>query len=160
MIITLSRLVCVLITLYPFCEKQPSISIEQFFQMTGIRFMDELTVPRWSMHQASLQGRAVEDIPLTEYVKAMTIDIPQLVLYSRVSKDLQAWIEKSKIVYAQMEEEAAKITPELFTEYLRADEEGQAELLVSCFGCCALDNTDTFAIAPVEFNQDQYKRVG
>ena len=37
---------------------------------------------------------------------------------------------KRKFVFAQFEEEAAKATPELFVEYTRADEEGQAELLV------------------------------
>ena len=65
-----------------------------------------------------------------DYVIAMAIDIPQLVLYSRVSRDLEGWIAKRKIVFAQVEGEAAKVTPELFVEYARADEEGQAELLV------------------------------
>ena len=37
---------------------------------------------------------------------------------------------KSKAAFAEAEEEAAKVTPELFVEYSRADEEGQAELLV------------------------------
>ncbi|KAF5377618.1 hypothetical protein D9615_005105 [Tricholomella constricta] len=116
-----------------FAEKDdPPISIKQFFAMTGIRFMDELTAPRRSTHpsqQNALQPRDVREVPLAEYVTAMGMDVPQLVLYSRVSKDLEAWIEKSKADFEQAEDEAAKITPELFTEYSRADEEGQAELL-------------------------------
>jgi kinetochore protein Spc7/SPC105 len=60
----------------------------------------------------------------------MGIDIPQLVLYSRVSKDLEGWMAKREAVFAQVEEEAAQAMPELFVEYVRADEEGQAELLV------------------------------
>ncbi|KAG6868547.1 hypothetical protein C0993_001243 [Termitomyces sp. T159_Od127] len=110
----------------------PPISIQQFFAMTGIKFMDELTAPRRSMHpsqQTVPQPREPETIPLAEYVVAMGVDTPQLSLYSRVSKDLEAWIEKSKADFLQAEDEAAKITPELFTEYSRADEEGQAELL-------------------------------
>ena len=102
--------------------------------MTGIKFMDEVTAPRRSMHpsrQPIRHPRNLADIPLAEYVTAMGIDIPQLELYSRVSKDLEAWMAKSEIVFAQAEEEAAKLTPELFVEYARADEEGQAELLVS-----------------------------
>lgn len=98
--------------------------------------MDELTAPRRSIHpsqQPIRQPRNITDIPLAEYVTAMAIDIPQLDLYSRVSKDLEGWMEKSKIVFAQAEEEAAKVTPELFVEYARADEEGQAELLVRFF---------------------------
>ncbi|KAF9568515.1 hypothetical protein CPC08DRAFT_625217 [Agrocybe pediades] len=113
-------------------EEEPSISIAQFFMMTGVKFMDEINAPRRSMHpsqQALRQPRNPADIPLAEYVTAMAIDIPQMDLYSRVSKDLQSWMEKSKIVLAQAEDEAAKVTPELFVEYARADEEGQAELL-------------------------------
>jgi kinetochore protein Spc7/SPC105 len=40
---------------------------------------------------------------------------------------------KSTIVFDQAEEEAAKLTPELFAENARDDEEGQAELLVRFF---------------------------
>lgn len=68
--------------------------------------------------QPTRQARNSSDIPLSEYVTAMAIDIPQLVLYSRVSKDLEAWMEKSKIVFAQAEDEASKVTPELFVELL------------------------------------------
>jgi kinetochore protein Spc7/SPC105 len=120
-----------LIHIYSF---QPVISIAQFFQMTGIRFMDELTAPRRSIHPSqnpTRQPREPQDIPVSEYVVAMAIDIPQLELYTRVSRDLEAWMEKSKSVFADAEEEAAKVTPELFVEYSRADEEGQADFLVS-----------------------------
>ncbi|KAF8905455.1 Spc7 kinetochore protein-domain-containing protein [Gymnopilus junonius] len=113
-------------------EEVPSISISQFFSMTGIKFMDELTAPRRSIHpsqQPVRQPRNPTDIPLAEYVTAMGIDIPQLDLYSRVSKDLEGWMAKSKMVFSQAEEEAAKVTPELFVEYVRADEEGRNELL-------------------------------
>ena len=47
-----------------------------------------------------------------------------------MSNDLQAWVQKSKADFVQAEDEAAKFMPELFTEYSKADEEGQAELLV------------------------------
>lgn len=108
--------------------------------MTGIKFMDELTAPRRStMHLRPRDRRTssgeLPDIPLAEYVMAMVIDVPQLELYSHVSNDLQAWIEQSKKVYEQAEEEAAKITPELFREYSQATEDGQAELLVGACNC-------------------------
>jgi len=94
--------------------------------------MDELTAPRRSMHPGfgNRQARNPADIPLTEYYIAMGIDVPQLGLFTRVSKDLEGWITRSKVEFVQAEEEAAKITPELFIEFTRADEEGQAELLV------------------------------
>ncbi|KAF9458347.1 Spc7 kinetochore protein-domain-containing protein [Collybia nuda] len=113
-------------------DNERPISIEQFFTITGIKFMDEITAPRRSTHlsqRTTRQPRSLTDIPLAEYVTAMGVEVPQLVLYSRVSKDLQAWVEKSKADFAQAEDEASKITPELFTEFSRADEEGQAELL-------------------------------
>uniref|UniRef100_A0A0W0F5T4 Spc7 kinetochore protein domain-containing protein n=1 Tax=Moniliophthora roreri TaxID=221103 RepID=A0A0W0F5T4_MONRR len=112
-------------------EDIPTITIEQFFEMTGIKFMDELTAPRKSIHPSQLkrQPRPPAEIPLAEYAVAMGIDVPQLTLYSRVSKDLEAWMEQSKVIFEQAEEEAAKMTPELFVEYSRVDEEGQQELL-------------------------------
>lgn len=111
---------------------QPSISIQKFFALTGIRFMDELTAPRRSIYPGfgNRQSRNPADIPLTEYYIAMGIDVPQLGLFTRVSKDLEGWITRSKAEFVQAEEEAAKVTPELFIEFMRADEEGQAELLV------------------------------
>jgi kinetochore protein Spc7/SPC105 len=121
---------------------QPPISIEQFFTMTGIRFMDEITAPRRSIHPSQLgpNSRArrastgeTPEIPLAEYATAIAVDVPQLKLYTRVAKDLQAWIAQSKVVYVQAEEEAAKLTPQLFTEYSQANEEGQEQLLVCLF---------------------------
>lgn len=125
--------------------------------------MDEITAPRRSTHpsqQPTRQPRNSADIPLAEYVTAMGIEVPQLVLYSRVSKDLQAWVEKSKADFAQAEDEAAKITPELFTEYSRADEEGQAELLVcSIFQTSAHYKVNIF-LAPTPTDTNQYERFG
>jgi len=60
----------------------------------------------------------------------MSVDVPQLELYSHVAKDLQLWIEHSKEIYKQAEEEATKFTPALFREYSVADEEIKEELLV------------------------------
>jgi Spc7 kinetochore protein len=106
--------------------------------MTGIRFLDELSAPRRSTILASqlqsTQRRAslqTAETTMADYVVAMAIDVPQLELYSHVAADLQRWIEHSKEIYGQVEEEAAKVTPMLFREYSMADEQTQAELLVS-----------------------------
>lgn len=80
-----------------------------------------------------MQARSHSEIPLAEYTVSTTIDAPQLLLYTRVAEDLQAWMVKSKAEFVIAEEEAAKMTPELFTEFSRADEESQGELLVSCY---------------------------
>ncbi|KAF9229625.1 hypothetical protein BS17DRAFT_688618 [Gyrodon lividus] len=115
-------------------DEGPQISIEQFFEMTGIRFMDEIAVPRRStIHPSALRpsrrASTEADIPLAEYVIAMTVDVPQLELYTHVSKDLQTWIERIKEIYKDAQEEALKMTPQLFEEFITADESGQAELL-------------------------------
>ncbi|THU91653.1 hypothetical protein K435DRAFT_727026 [Dendrothele bispora CBS 962.96] len=112
-------------------DEVPPISIEQFFVMTDIKFMDELTAPRRSMHpsqQTRHQPRNPSDISLAEYAVAMGIDVPQLALYTRVAKDLEAWMKQSKVVFEQAQEEATKMTPELFAEYSRSDENAQQEL--------------------------------
>jgi kinetochore protein Spc7/SPC105 len=105
--------------------------------MTGIRFLDELSAPRRSTILASqlqsTQRRTslqTAETTMADYVVAMAIDAPQLELYSHVAADLQRWIEHSKEIYRQAEEEAAKVTPTLFREYSIADEQTQAELLV------------------------------
>ena len=115
-------------------EDGPQISIAQFFEMTAIRFMDEIAAPRRStVHSSTLRPSRRQstesEIPLSEYVVAMAIDVPQLELYTHVSKDLQVWIERIKGIYKEAEEEALKMTPELFQEFVMADEEGQNELL-------------------------------
>ncbi|KAI0004111.1 Spc7 kinetochore protein-domain-containing protein [Russula compacta] len=117
-------------------DEGPPISIEQFFNMTGIRFLDELSAPRRSTilpsHLQLTQRRAslqATETTLADYVVAMGIDAPQLELYSHVAADLQRWIEHSKEIYHQAEGEAAKVTPMLFREYSIADEQTQAELL-------------------------------
>ncbi|KAI5992545.1 Spc7 kinetochore protein-domain-containing protein [Pisolithus marmoratus] len=115
-------------------EEGPPISIQQFFEMTGIRFMDEIAAPRrQSIHPSALRPsrRASVDgqIPLAEYIVAMAVDVPQLELYTHVSKDLQAWIERIQAIYREAEEEALKMTPQLFQEFVLADETGQAELI-------------------------------
>jgi len=102
--------------------------------VTGIRFLDELAAPRRStihqlqstQHQASQRAGTT----LADYVVAMAVDAPQLELYSHVAADLRSWIEHSKEIYRQAEEEAVKVTPMLFREYMMADEQTQGELLV------------------------------
>ncbi|KAI0257325.1 Spc7 kinetochore protein-domain-containing protein [Lactifluus subvellereus] len=105
-------------------DEGPPISIEQFFNMTGIRFLDELSAPRRSTilpsQLQSTQRRAssqTAETTMADYVVAMAIDAPQLELYSHQRN------------YCQAEEEATKVTPMLFREYSVADEQTQAELL-------------------------------
>jgi len=102
-------------------------------ELTNIKFMDELSAPRRSMLPPKTlhhQPRNPADIKLAECAIAVGVDAPQLLLYSRVSSDLQGWMEKSLHVFKQAEEEAEKVTPELFVEYVRADEQGQKDLMV------------------------------
>ncbi|KAG9314627.1 hypothetical protein JVU11DRAFT_5432 [Chiua virens] len=95
----------------------PRISIEQFFEMTGIRFMDDIAAPRRSVVNPSVlrpsrRASMEAQIPLAEYVVAMAVNVPQLELYSH-----------------EAGEEAQKATPPLFQEFVSTDESGQAELL-------------------------------
>ncbi|EIW64941.1 uncharacterized protein TRAVEDRAFT_68623 [Trametes versicolor FP-101664 SS1] len=133
----------------------PTISIEQFFQMTGIRFMDELTMhkPRRStVMPGQLRPRArrrsssrdpassigpagsgaggdEEAIPLAEFAVTMAMDMPRLDLYGAVARDLTAYIQECKKIYREAEEEALKVTPGLFKEFAIVDEAEQAMLI-------------------------------
>ncbi|TBU34906.1 Spc7 kinetochore protein-domain-containing protein [Dichomitus squalens] len=129
-------------------EDGPSISIEQFFQMTGIRFMDELTMPRprrSTVGPGQLRPRArqrpsgpddlatsgaeEDPIPLAEFAIAMAVDMPRIDLYTAVARDLMAYIQECKKIYREAEEEALKDTPSLFREFAMVDESEQAMLI-------------------------------
>ncbi|KAI0639064.1 Spc7 kinetochore protein-domain-containing protein [Trametes polyzona] len=135
----------------------PTISIEQFFQMTGVRFMDELTLPhprRSTVLPGQLRPRArrrssstardpatslgpgstgagedEEAIPLAEFAVAMAVDMPRLDLYGAVARDLTAYIQECKKIYREAEEEALKVTPSLFKEFASVDEAEQSMLI-------------------------------
>ncbi|KAH9912257.1 Spc7 kinetochore protein-domain-containing protein [Epithele typhae] len=129
-------------------DDEPTISIEQFFQMTGIRFMDELTMPRprrSTVGPGQLRPRrrrrssaaeelgesvAEEDpIPLAEFAIAMAVDMPRIDLYTAITRDLTAYIQECKKIYSEAEEEALKDTPSLFREFANVDESEQAMLI-------------------------------
>ncbi|KAF7306544.1 Spc7 domain-containing protein [Mycena indigotica] len=111
-------------------EEIQAITIEQFFEITNVKFMDALDAPRRSIHHPSRVPRPPSEIPLAEYGVAMAITVPELDLYSKICNDLQKWMDTDiKAVFEQEEEAAAKVTPQLFTEYLSADEEDREALL-------------------------------
>ncbi|CDO75877.1 hypothetical protein BN946_scf184672.g10 [Trametes cinnabarina] len=132
----------------------PAISIEQFFQMTGIRFMDELTMPKprrstvlpgqlrprarrrsstathdLAVSSGSAMGEGEEAIPLAEFAVSMAVDMPRLDLYAAVTRDLTAYIQECKKIYREAEEEALKVTPSLFKEFASVDETEQSMLI-------------------------------
>ena len=96
--------------------------------------MDDLTAPRRSIHPSQLptrQPREPKDIPLSEYAIAVAIDIPQFGLYTRVSRDLQAWMTRSKEDLESLEDDVAKVSPGLFLEYMRTPDGDRPDFLVS-----------------------------
>lgn len=114
--------------------------------MTGIRFMDELTMPkprqsvvppphlrtRARRRSSAEFSEAEEDpIPLAEFAVAMAADLPRLELFTAVASDLGAWIEESKKICVEAERETAKVTPELFRDFVAADESEKGLLIVS-----------------------------
>ncbi|PIL30949.1 hypothetical protein GSI_07118 [Ganoderma sinense ZZ0214-1] len=129
-------------------EDGPTISIEQFFQMTGIRFMDELTMPRprrstvgpgqlrprprrrsSAPEELTTSGMEEDPIPLSEFAIAMAVDMPRIDLYTAVARDLTAYIQECKKIYREAEAEALKDTPSLFREFASVDESEQAMLI-------------------------------
>ncbi|KAK7694277.1 hypothetical protein QCA50_001458 [Cerrena zonata] len=123
----------------------PPISIEQFFDMTKIRFMDEIAAPRRSSIHPNRLGQQrsrrrslnsstngadeAEDVPLAEFVTTLSVELPQLELYSTIAGELRTWIEESKKMCKEADEEAIKMTPGLFREFADVDE-GEREFLI------------------------------
>ncbi|KZT65577.1 hypothetical protein DAEQUDRAFT_768746 [Daedalea quercina L-15889] len=125
-------------------DEEPPISIEQFFDMTGIRFMDELTMPKprqsvvppahlraRSRRRSSAEFSESEEdpIPLAEFSVAMAAELPRLELFTAVANDLSAWIEESKKICVEAERETEKVTPELFRDFVAADESEKGLLI-------------------------------
>jgi hypothetical protein len=104
--------------------------------MTDINFLGDMTLPRRSMYPTQNKSSrrrssiALEDIPLADYYVGLTVSVPQLELYTHVAKDITLWIAHSKEIYQQAEEEAARVPPSLFREFLEADDEVKEDLLV------------------------------
>lgn len=67
---------------------------------------------------------------LENIAKALFMTIPQSETYSKVALDLQNWIDGSKINFRQAEHNSMKVSPGLFSEYVRTNDEGRSELLV------------------------------
>ena len=88
-----------------------------------------MIAPRRSI--APRQARPADSIPLSEYLVALAVDLPQLDLYGRVAEDLARSNAKYKENFEEMEREAALDTPELFQEYMLAEPEDQEGFRVS-----------------------------
>ncbi|KAI0758387.1 Spc7 kinetochore protein-domain-containing protein [Irpex lacteus] len=124
--------------------------------MTNIRFMDEITAPRRStIHPGHLgqpnrrrsltssHSEETESIPLSEFLVAMAVDVPQLELYHDLSGQLSAWVEESQRICSQAEEDAVKVTPALFREFAEADELEKQDLLVRMRWLVFVTNIDS-----------------
>ncbi|TCD62040.1 hypothetical protein EIP91_007535 [Steccherinum ochraceum] len=110
-------------------EENVGITLEQFFDMTGIRFMDQITVPRRQSLHAPQQLHEVVQIPLAEFITAMAIDIPQLELYSTVARQLETWVEESRKICHEADEEARQVVPQVFQDFLESDGEDRGFLI-------------------------------
>ncbi|KAH8086664.1 Spc7 kinetochore protein-domain-containing protein [Cristinia sonorae] len=139
-------------------EMQP-ISLEQFFAMTEVTFMDEITAPRRSIHPSQLQQPSRRrrlsfqsdaspqsttpsslaqstglnfdaDVPLAEFITALAVDLPQLELYSTVANQLTAWVEDSRKICRQADQEALEVPPGVFQDFMEANDE-ERKLLIN-----------------------------
>jgi kinetochore protein Spc7/SPC105 len=108
--------------------------------MTGITFMNDITIPRRSsLHPSRFRRRSsgadeetnVRSPSVADYFIAMALHIPTLELYAKVAKSLQSWVELSQEQMERTNEEAKKVPPKFFQEYVEADPEDQTELVVN-----------------------------
>ncbi|EJD55632.1 hypothetical protein AURDEDRAFT_179352 [Auricularia subglabra TFB-10046 SS5] len=112
-------------------EEEP-MTMEDFFEATGVRFMEELMCPRYST-ALGLTGMPTEnddqEHSLQQYFKALAVDFLQLKTYQWATTYLEQWIASSKENFKGVEEEVILRPPELFYEFAMADEEHQAAIL-------------------------------
>lgn len=133
--------------------------------------MEEITAPRRSMvnptHLRPNRRRSLSSshgdpdrpqIPLSEFMTIMSIEVPQLDTYSVLSEELTSWIDGSKKICRQAQEDTSRVTPPLFYEFAMADETEKQDLLVSIQGYSVSICSFCPAIASAQAHQGELYR--
>lgn len=119
--------------------------------MAGIHFVEEITAPRRSTilpSQLKVRSRRrssntsqhddsdptsqiFEEIPLADFTASLAVDIPQLELYSTIANEMTAWIDDSRKICREADEEVLKLQPSVFREFANAQQEDRELYQVS-----------------------------
>ncbi|KAI0006504.1 Spc7-domain-containing protein [Xylariaceae sp. FL0662B] len=108
-------------------DNEERIHLQDFLNMTSIRFM-ELTTTKRRHTQAptSLKGGTApeqEDLSLERCVVAGVCTVPMLELYQHSCRELKKYISEGRRIVREIEKETLEENPPLFREYMSATPE-------------------------------------
>jgi hypothetical protein len=121
-------------------EDPPTLTMEEFLELIGIQFMDNITVPRRSVASSGRRRSstsALSEPSLSDYFLANALHIPQLMVYGPGVKHVQEKIDYLKVEFARTNEEVKKLPPEVFATFLESSDEDKIGMMVSqvAIGC-------------------------
>ncbi|KAI0109065.1 hypothetical protein GGR51DRAFT_512582 [Nemania sp. FL0031] len=102
------------------------IHLQDFLNMTSIRFMELTTTKRRHTQAPSTQKdilRGGEDLSLERCVVAGACTVPMLELYQHSCRELKKYISEGRRIVREIETETFEENPPLFREYLTATPE-------------------------------------
>ncbi len=106
--------------------KVPALSLQEFLDMTSIRFMELTTTKRRhtvAPNSLRTSSSALDDGSLESCVVAAACTLPMLELFQHSCHELKRYIAEGRKVVKEIEAETAEDNPPLFKEYLTADRE-------------------------------------
>ncbi|KZW02617.1 hypothetical protein EXIGLDRAFT_416924 [Exidia glandulosa HHB12029] len=126
------------------------MTMDEFFAVTGIKFMDEFTCPRYSTALGLMNAPPENDdqvYELEQYFKALAVDVQQLETYQWTTNFLQGWLATSKANYAEAEQNVLSNPPAIFQAFVFADEEQRASMMHQL----KIIKTNSLALAKAEW---------
>ncbi|KAI1752781.1 hypothetical protein F4782DRAFT_114550 [Xylaria castorea] len=102
------------------------IHLQDFLNMTSIRFMELTTTKRRHTQAPSTQKdvlRGAKDLSLERCVVAGACTVPMLELYQHSCRELKKYISEGRRIVREIETETFEENPPLFKEYMRATPE-------------------------------------
>lgn len=109
-------------------DGEDRIHLQDFLNMTSIRFMELTTMKRRhtvmpSARKDSLAADRAEDISLEKCVVAGACTVPMLELYQHSCRELKKYISEGRRIVREIETETFAENPPLFREYISASPE-------------------------------------
>jgi kinetochore protein Spc7/SPC105 len=114
-----------------------ALTMDAFFELIDIRFMDNITVPRRSVvpsrRRRSSTSGILAQLSHADYFLATTVYMPMLEVYGPGVKSVQDKIEFLKAEFETTNEEVKKVPPEVFATFLESSEEDKSGMMVDSF---------------------------
>ncbi|GAA99542.1 hypothetical protein E5Q_06243 [Mixia osmundae IAM 14324] len=111
-------------------EQQPVLTVDDFFEITGVQFMSDMIVPA-SRKSAASPNRPRESFGsslLAEQIKAAASSVFFLDTYKHMVMKLGEQLKENRAAREEIDEVIELSQPRIFSEWLRADDDKRAAI--------------------------------